>query len=72
MKKNKAAQELAKKRHLSLTPQRRSEIASIAGKKSAQVRSKKKADLSKKKPWEVKGVENKPPLEHEKVIQQAI
>lgn len=41
MPKNKAAQELAKKRHLSLTPQRRKEIASLAGKASAQARKKK-------------------------------
>lgn len=40
-KKNKAAQTLAKMRHLSLTPKRRSEIASLAGKASAKKKREK-------------------------------
>lgn len=42
MKKNEAAQALANLRHLSLTPERRKEIASKAGKRSVEVRREKK------------------------------
>lgn len=42
MPKNKNAQELAKKRHLSLTPERRKEIAVLAGKASVKARREKK------------------------------
>jgi hypothetical protein len=41
MKKNKHAQALAKKRHLSLTPERRREIATLASKAAAKKRSEK-------------------------------
>ena len=42
MKKNKAAQEMAKRRHLSLTPERRKEIAKKAGLQSGVNRRQKK------------------------------
>jgi len=42
MKKNPAAQALANLRHLSLSPERRKEIASQAGKRSAEVRRENK------------------------------
>lgn len=58
MKKNKAAQELAKKRHLSLTPERRSEIASLAGKKSAENRRQKRDLTESEKAIFQSGVEN--------------
>lgn len=50
MPKNKHAQALAKKRSKSLTPERRKEIASIAGKASVIARKSKKTILSLKHP----------------------
>ncbi len=46
MKKNKHAQALAKKRHLSLTPERRKEIATLASKAAAKARTLKAKKLS--------------------------